>query len=1089
MEKEKALTEPLRRATAPAVKRPPAAVLTETERPDLARRAAMAVASQGVSSAAGSASPLDGGSLPGRAGVMRSLQRTLGNGRVSRMMAPGARAEAERDRADSGPSVMRQCACDGADCAECQARRQSTGQADGARLPDQPPSSVAKVLKAGGGEPIAPATRAPMEQAFGADLRGVRFHTNADAARAAHDLNAEAFTVGQDIYFGRGRYRPEASDGKKLLAHELMHTVQQGEARPAVQRELRVSQPSDPEEREAEAVANRIAAGQTSAAAAATGTGPRVARQEATPASGTPATAATPAAPVDADAVSKAIDVIKDALGGWITTRGDSARVLAQFQGQSPAMVQAVLQGFKNSGLKNKSPDELVDYLFDELTAEDRRDLRKVLITAGVVGDLARIVARDVKKRLGGLYTSESDSHEIYAALTEFGGGPRLDEVLGQLEAQNGKDAQTMPERLFGPLDGVTAERLRQFFFQAGGTKAAGYVLTWTAVKVHGLLKGYVSHADSSAVVRYFDTTPEPYRPVVFSYLDTRTRETWGKSAEDALMEFLDQSDYEALQKMGALKLGPYDAKRGRGGLRKAVAAAEWAGVVAQWVVCGVLGTITGLLSAIWQIIKGVWDIGVAAWNLLWSLVYLISGGSAGSENWLAVKDFFRGLKALGEPGKLWDQYWDNLKLEFKTIEGPLADCRRAEFVVRQFMNAVINIVLVFVGGYGLAKAAVSAAAGTAEFAALAREVGALRALVQVGARAGGAVRKFVVATAEDVAKLVRALRNPIELLVRVGQRINALVIAARQEGVWASLRGHVGALTNGEREWWQRNKDRWAALAERQQGQHAELADEAGALADNLGENKVPDQPEATATALDDRAKGLDGQVSDLQGEMTGEPQPEGHGPVAKPAEPGPEPGAGAAATTEGDVPAGLAEFCAAGSLKCRRGIPAKVRAQVEEYPHPDRVPEPSGGLEVRGRADAEYAELREQGNTRNLRKIVLENPDTWPPEFRQKVEAAARLAKKEGRELDVLGDDWPRDSDGRAWEVHHRKPLDFGGDNSVANLIPIEKSIHADLTTWWRSVKRTLRTYFTDSEWERLIGGAADEVFDPASVPVSSR
>jgi hypothetical protein len=82
----------------------------------------------------------------------------------------------------------------------------------------------------GGGSPLSPGVRAAMEHHFGADLHGVRVHTNPDAAQLSRALGAQAFTHGADIYMGEGRYHPGTTDGKRLLAHELAHVVQQGAA-------------------------------------------------------------------------------------------------------------------------------------------------------------------------------------------------------------------------------------------------------------------------------------------------------------------------------------------------------------------------------------------------------------------------------------------------------------------------------------------------------------------------------------------------------------------------------------------------------------------------------------------------------------------------------------------------------------------------------------------------------------------------------------------------------------------------------------------------------------------------------------------
>jgi len=79
----------------------------------------------------------------------------------------------------------------------------------------------------GGGHPLPGSTRDFFEPRFGQDLSDVRVHHDADAANAASEINAQAFTQGRDIYFGAGKYQPNSEGGKHLLAHELAHTMQQ----------------------------------------------------------------------------------------------------------------------------------------------------------------------------------------------------------------------------------------------------------------------------------------------------------------------------------------------------------------------------------------------------------------------------------------------------------------------------------------------------------------------------------------------------------------------------------------------------------------------------------------------------------------------------------------------------------------------------------------------------------------------------------------------------------------------------------------------------------------------------------------------
>jgi hypothetical protein len=82
--------------------------------------------------------------------------------------------------------------------------------------------------KAGKGKPLPDKVRAEMEKAFGVGFDGVNIHTDSEAEQMNKELGAQAFTHGKDVYFNAGKYRPETAEGKRLLAHELTHIVQQG---------------------------------------------------------------------------------------------------------------------------------------------------------------------------------------------------------------------------------------------------------------------------------------------------------------------------------------------------------------------------------------------------------------------------------------------------------------------------------------------------------------------------------------------------------------------------------------------------------------------------------------------------------------------------------------------------------------------------------------------------------------------------------------------------------------------------------------------------------------------------------------------
>jgi hypothetical protein len=89
------------------------------------------------------------------------------------------------------------------------------------------------------------------------DLSDVRVHTDPAAHDLNHAVSARAFATGSDVYFAQGEYKPNTTDGDKLIAHELAHVVQQRGA-PA-SGPLTVSQPGDSMEREADSVADQIA--------------------------------------------------------------------------------------------------------------------------------------------------------------------------------------------------------------------------------------------------------------------------------------------------------------------------------------------------------------------------------------------------------------------------------------------------------------------------------------------------------------------------------------------------------------------------------------------------------------------------------------------------------------------------------------------------------------------------------------------------------------------------------------------------------------------------------------------------------------
>ncbi len=134
-------------------------------------------------------------------------------------------------------SVRRQCSCAGS-CEKCQGktgiqRRASDtgGASESASASDTAPPSVDHARSSG--RQMSRESRAYFEPRFGRSFENVRIHTDNAAAESARDIHALAYTAGSDIVFGDGHYQPGTHEGRRLLAHELTHVVQQDSNRVA----------------------------------------------------------------------------------------------------------------------------------------------------------------------------------------------------------------------------------------------------------------------------------------------------------------------------------------------------------------------------------------------------------------------------------------------------------------------------------------------------------------------------------------------------------------------------------------------------------------------------------------------------------------------------------------------------------------------------------------------------------------------------------------------------------------------------------------------------------------------------------------
>lgn len=163
----------------------------------------------------------------------------------------------------SGPLLQRKCGCGkhtpgGGTCNECQAkdRQQLQRSAMVGRELGTAPQIVHQVL-ASPGRPLDTATRAFMEPAFGRDFGRIRVHSDSLASESAAAVHAQAYTVGSHLVFGVGKYNMQDSAGRRLLAHELTHAVQQGDSGP-IPRRLKVGSPDSIAEQQADKVASSI---------------------------------------------------------------------------------------------------------------------------------------------------------------------------------------------------------------------------------------------------------------------------------------------------------------------------------------------------------------------------------------------------------------------------------------------------------------------------------------------------------------------------------------------------------------------------------------------------------------------------------------------------------------------------------------------------------------------------------------------------------------------------------------------------------------------------------------------------------------
>jgi uncharacterized protein DUF4157 len=167
---------------------------------------------------------------------------------IMRMPDPASPAVARPEGSPQISGLQRKCA----QCEEEQIQRQPMDEKkeEEEALPLQAKEAAGQTLQVtpavqaqadgmrGGGQPLPESTRAFFEPRFGHDFSQVRIHTDTQAAESARDVDALAYTVGNHVVFGAGQYAPRTGEGRRLLAHELTHVIQQRSAGTATEKLL-----------------------------------------------------------------------------------------------------------------------------------------------------------------------------------------------------------------------------------------------------------------------------------------------------------------------------------------------------------------------------------------------------------------------------------------------------------------------------------------------------------------------------------------------------------------------------------------------------------------------------------------------------------------------------------------------------------------------------------------------------------------------------------------------------------------------------------------------------------------------------------
>ncbi len=508
-------------------------------------------------------------------------------------------------------------------------------------------------------------------------------------------------------------------------------------------------------------------------------------------------------------------DVVYEALDGW-TTSNDSAIIWNSFNGKGKTACDNIIRCVGQKAEVGRN--DVLEWMKNDMVTSDWNNVLEHFINVGVNG-IERIVASQIEDLLSG-YTSDRDSEEIFLLFSKT--RSRISSVLSSLRAITELNRNDLTEWLFGDLTRRHAHQLSILFFNSGHTTVIGYAAYYMANKIKNLIAGYTSVFDSTDIVSNFRRVPTGFLSYVLYQLELLCQEEWGQTAGRALMEDMQQEDYESLREIMP-SLPAYDIQENflEWAWDKITVGFDYVTALIEYGVCGLAGTVWGILLIVRDIVVLVVDLGIAVKDLIGLLVYWISDGALARESKENVWNFFSAIgQFFGAPGDAIGKLWEDLTLESSLIEGPFRACQESFYWMTKIANLLVNIILIFAFGYGAVKIAIE---GIEALVTLARAGELIAALSRLPRRFWNAIKGMPAATARATASAVNGLitmiTNPLKVISSVRNTVATIRLAAQEEGYFNFLRAQAGRATENlaarERTFWQERKDFWLRSAD----------------------------------------------------------------------------------------------------------------------------------------------------------------------------------------------------------------------------------------------------------------------------------